>query len=266
MRYTIAAIILLLFLTMPKANAQKKDDSLTKVVFISQQTAQADSLTQLALNISQPGAAKNRLNQALDHVDKALHIYARFRDSTGIRNSFDNMAFIYHLQQLHSQEKWYILQSNTLSRARKDTLNIIKSLIKLVIVKCAIKDNDLAAKDDSEALYLAQSLNNSSNKIAALQTIADGYQQIGDKKNLALLLNRIHYLTDSVHNSQLAKLKVSDTPMQNIKQGSPNPSVVTRVITFAEFNFYKILILLLIITLSIFYYIVYLDRKSHNSD
>jgi len=93
-------------------------------------------------------------NEALKYTMMALHQYNKHEDSTGLRVSFDALAKIYLQQKKYSQAKWFILQSNTISRYKNDVPEIITSLITLSVIKCEIKDYKLAAGDLEEALQL----------------------------------------------------------------------------------------------------------------
>ncbi len=92
---------------------------------------------------------------ALSNTYSALHFYSRYNDTIGLRLCFDNLAKVYHSQRKFPQAKWFILQSNTLSRAINDNQNIITSLLVLASIKADIKDYTLAMRDLNEALTLS---------------------------------------------------------------------------------------------------------------
>ncbi len=92
---------------------------------------------------------------ALSNTYSALHCYSRYNDTAGLRLCFDNLAKVYHAQKKFPQAKWFILQSNTLSRAINDNQNIITSLLVLASIKADIKDYSLAMRDLNEALTLS---------------------------------------------------------------------------------------------------------------
>ena len=94
-------------------------------------------------------------NEAISNTLKALQYYSRYDDTVGLRTSFDNLAIVYRSQKKYSQAKWFILQSNTISRIKNDVPNIISSLLILASVKTAIKDYSLAMRDLNEALSLS---------------------------------------------------------------------------------------------------------------
>lgn len=126
-----------------------------------------------------------------------LHNYSRFRDSTGLRETFDHLGLVYHLQK-HVQAKWFYIQSNTISRERRDTLNIIQSLIALASVKTDINDFEMAQRDLHEALALAKRTNGINGRIQVQKGIAKYYTKKGDAKDASVALNRVIYLKDSI--------------------------------------------------------------------
>lgn len=255
-------LLISLFVTACIANAQTSPaDSLARIRFVKTQTSKADSLSRVVMAAAKPGATNAQLNQALNVIDQALHSYSRFRDSTGIRQSFDNMAFIYHLQKKHSQEKWYILQSNTLSRQLADTPNIINSLIRLAAVKHDIKDYSLEAEDLNEALMLSQKIKNKPEGIQGMKAIANVYIKEGDLKIAAFILNRVDELKDSAnkqaalknpHPSNIDSLR----QLQTDKAGGNNIGQLHNV--YIKYFVYIVLIISIILLIT---YYIYLAKK-----
>lgn len=94
--------------------------------------------------------------QALNYSYLALHLYSNLGDTTGLCTTFNSLAKVYRSQKKYPQAKWFILQSNTLSRAKKDIPNIMASLIVLANIKMEIKDYSLAMRDLNEALTLSK--------------------------------------------------------------------------------------------------------------
>src|ERR1700754_4256551 len=103
-------------------------------------------------------------NEAIASTLSAIHYYSKYDDTTGLRQSFDVLATIYHAQHKYVQAKWFSIQSNSLSRAKNDNLNIIASLLELSSIKTDIKDYTLAMRDLNEALALS-----SQNKMPKLE-------------------------------------------------------------------------------------------------
>lgn len=91
-------------------------------------------------------------NEALKYTLLAVHAYSRFNDTLNLRQSFDRLTYIYHLQGKNSEAKWFVLQSNTLSRAKNDIPNIIESLLMLASIQTDIEDYKLAHQNLAEAL------------------------------------------------------------------------------------------------------------------
>lgn len=91
-------------------------------------------------------------NEALKYTLLAVHAYSRFNDTLNLRQSFDRLTYIYHLQGKNSEAKWFVLQSNTLSRAKNDVPNIISSLLMLAAIQTDIEDYKLARENLAEAL------------------------------------------------------------------------------------------------------------------
>ena len=137
--------------------------------------------------------------EALNYTMMALHLYSRYSDSTGLRISFDNLAKVYSSQRKFSQAKWFILQSNNISRIKNDVPNIIASLVKLSTVKMEIRDYKLAMRDLNEALSLSIA-----NKIPQMEAAV--------QKNFGFLYNRM----DNPAKGAIA-LKRADTILDSIK-------------------------------------------------
>ena len=169
-----------------------------RAAFIKSQTTKSDSVNALALKLATPTAPSSDLNRAIELIMSGLHTYSKFRDSVGLRETFDNLGFVYHLQKKYTQAKWFILQSNTLSREKNDTLGIINSLITLASVKEDIKDYSLAKSDLNEALSLAKTRPGITQQIKVQSALADYYIKKGDPSRSVLAFNRIAFLKDSV--------------------------------------------------------------------
>jgi tetratricopeptide (TPR) repeat protein len=99
---------------------------------------------------------RNFQAQALYYSYEALHLYSGMNDTVGLRTSFNSLAKVYRSQHKYPQAKWFILQSNSLSRAIKDVPNIMSSLLVLANIKMEIKDYRLAMRDLDEALKLSK--------------------------------------------------------------------------------------------------------------
>ncbi|NNU34043.1 hypothetical protein HK413_07550 [Mucilaginibacter sp. S1162] len=123
-------------------------------------TLKSNLYTQIAaeyLKYDNPDSRTKRFyqSQALNYSYLALHSYSNLSDTAGLCTTFNNLAKVYRSQKKYPQAKWFILQSNSLSRAKKDIPNIMASLIVLANIKMEIKDYSLAMRDLNEALKLS---------------------------------------------------------------------------------------------------------------
>ncbi|MES2266186.1 MAG: hypothetical protein V4520_05480 [Bacteroidota bacterium] len=117
-------------------------------------------------------------SEAIHWTLLALHNYSYYEDTTGIRNSFDDLARVYIAQRKFSQAKWFTLQSNKISRQVKDIPNIISSLVKLSAIKMELKEYKMAMRDLDEASRWS-----SANNMPALEAVV--------QQNYAYLYNRL---------------------------------------------------------------------------
>jgi tetratricopeptide (TPR) repeat protein len=142
----------------------------------------------------------------LNYTMKALHQYSRYNDTAGLRTCFDNLATVYIAQKKFSQAKWFILQSNTLSRSKHDVLNIISSLITLSSIKSEQNDYTLAMRDLNEALQL--SIANHYPKIESnvLRYYALLYSRMKNYPKEAIVLKKRDSLDESIRKDEEAKL------------------------------------------------------------
>jgi tetratricopeptide (TPR) repeat protein len=144
-----------------------------------------------------------------------LHYYSHYNDSTGLRISFNTLATVYLAQKKYAQAKWFILQSNTLSRAKNDIPNIISSLVVLANIKMAIKDYDLALGDLTEAQKLSVNNRLARTESVVLQNLAMLYTRTGDYDKAAVALKRHNLVDDSIRRSEqaalIARIKAQDS-------------------------------------------------------
>jgi len=145
--------------------------------------------------------------EALNYTMLALHNFSFYEDTLGMRTCFDYLAKVYQSQKKYSQAKWFLLQSNKISRTRKDTLNVITSLVRLSNVKMDAQDYKLAMRDLNEALAL--SVKNKTPKLEAMvqQNFAYLYNRMDDFEKGDLALKRATELYDNIkHDEELAQL------------------------------------------------------------
>ncbi|MEO6149033.1 MAG: hypothetical protein ABIN95_01860 [Mucilaginibacter sp.] len=153
-------------------------------------------------------------NEAIINSYQGLRLFSRYSDTTGMRVCFDNLAHVYHDQKKYSQAKWYILQSNNLSRLKNDVPNIITSLLKLAAIKTDIKDYSLAMRDLNEALALSNAQKSATTEAVVQKNYAKLYTKMNKKSKAALSLKKSKSITDSVRLSNakaLAKINAPDT-------------------------------------------------------
>lgn len=77
--------------------------------------------------------------------------------SDSVRVQFDNLANFYLKQNRFSEAKWYLLQSNSISRQHKDYEQIVGSLMVLADIKSNLGDFKQADADLAEAKNIAAS-------------------------------------------------------------------------------------------------------------
>ncbi|MFD0749023.1 hypothetical protein ACFQZS_02645 [Mucilaginibacter calamicampi] len=143
-------------------------------------------------------------NDALDYSYKALHLFSRYDDTVGMRNCFDNLAMVYHSKKVYPQAKWFILQSNTFSRAINDVPNVMKSLIKLAAIKMDIKDYSLAMGDLNEALKLSVANQDPRTESAVQLNFALLYNRMKNFKKGTIAMDRHNFIDDSLNKAELA--------------------------------------------------------------
>jgi len=159
---------------------------------------------------------------AIDYTIKALHSYSRYNDSNGLLTSFNNLVRIYKDQKKFSQAKWFILQSNTISRMRNDTKNVISSLVELAGIKMSIKDYKLAQRDLDEALSLSSQNHYSKQESMVQASYASLYTHLNNPQKAAAALKRHDFIEDSILKAEqartLAALKAQDSTQQSKKK------------------------------------------------
>jgi hypothetical protein len=145
-------------------------------------------------------------NEALSYTFMAIRSFSRYNDTVSLRDCFNDLTKVYISQKKYSQAKWYILQSNTISRNMNDVPNIISSLIVLAGIKMDINDNSLARSDLDESLHLAM-LNHLPLEQASVQkTYATLYKQLKDPAREAVALKRYRTIMDSLHLAEQRQL------------------------------------------------------------
>ena len=87
-------------------------------------------------------------------IQKAQHSM-RYHMNTDASYNFSDLAHLYLLQNKFSEAKWYLLQSNNISRQQKDNQHTIANLIDLAMIKANSGEFILAQQDLAEAHHIA---------------------------------------------------------------------------------------------------------------
>lgn len=148
------------------------------------------------------------LNQldALNYTMLALHVYSNYEDTLGLRTCYNNLSKIYRLQRRYVQAKWFILQSNSISRQKKDTPNVIASLIELSAIKGDMEDYKLGMRDLNEALALSVKSKDPKNESAVQVGYAGLYRQMKEFTKASEAIKRHEEIDDSIHKAELDRL------------------------------------------------------------
>ncbi|HVW96289.1 MAG TPA: hypothetical protein VHA56_10020 [Mucilaginibacter sp.] len=152
----------------------------------------------------------NYENKALNYTMLALHNFSYFNDTTGLRVTFDHLAKVYLSQKKYSQAKWFILQSNSLARAKKDTPNIISSLVTLAKIKTEQGDYKLATGDLDEALKASASKYQNL-ELDVLTNYAMLYSRLKNYPKEAAMLKKRDSLAEKIKKDEEARLMAALT-------------------------------------------------------
>jgi len=160
-------------------------------------------------------------NEAISNTLSAIHHYSKYDDSVGLRNSFDVLARVYHTQHKYIQAKWFIIQSNSISRVINDNPNIIASLLEMASIKADIKDYKLALRDLNEALAISYKNHMTMQEADVHLHYAMFYNVTKNTEKAAAAMKRYTAINDSVKRDNeartLAKLKTTDS-LQQVKK------------------------------------------------
>jgi tetratricopeptide (TPR) repeat protein len=187
-------------------------DSLKQQLNQVNDSSKAGVYTQIAatyLNYDTISNKKTKLyyqDEALAYTLLALHGYSRYNDTIGLLVTYNNLSKVYRSQKKYSQAKWFILQSNTISRIKNDVPNIISSLMELAGIKMDIKDYSLAMTDLNEALKLSAVNHYPKAESAVQQNYALLYSRLKDYTKEAIALKRHNDIDDSIKKAELAQL------------------------------------------------------------
>jgi len=236
---------------------QPRIDSLQKQLEFSNDSLKGNLYTQIAMQYLNADTISDKLRRAryreiaLSNTMKALHYYSKYRDSIGLRISFDHLALIYRAQKKYAQAKWFILQSNTLSRERNDVREIITSLITLAGIKSDIGDYDLALCDLAEAWSLTIKKHLPEQASLVQLSYAGLYTQIGETKKAALASKQHQEIDDSLLKAKqllliaslrademLTAAKKKELPGSNRAQANLRVSKTTGLLPYLSFSLF----------------------------
>ena len=153
-------------------------------------------------------------NEAINYTLLALRNYSKYSDTLGMRTCFNYLTKVYRAQKKFSQAKWFVLQSNTISRTLNDAPNIISSLLELAAIKMDIKDYSLAMRDLNEALKLSADNHYSRTEVKVQESYAMLYSRTKNYAKEAAALKRRDFLNDSIMKAEqtlLAKANTQDS-------------------------------------------------------
>lgn len=203
-------------------------DSLKKQLSFSPDSLKGQIYTRIAMQYMKYDTISNKKTRheyqeaALSNTMSALHYFSRYNDTTGLRICFDHLAAIYHAQKIYPQAKWFILQSNTLSRIKNDKPNIIASLLELASIKKDIKDYSLAMRDLNEALSLSSKNHYARQESQVQLSYAMLYTSMNKTSKAAAALKRHTAIDDSIRKAEerllAAQIKKADSIEQAKKK------------------------------------------------
>jgi len=148
----------------------------------------------------------NYENKALNYTMLALHQFSYYNDTAGLRVTFDHLSRVYLAQKKLSQAKWFILQSNSLSRAKNDQPNIIASLVTLAKIKGEQADYKLAMSDLDEAIKISEKNHLGKAELDVLKNYAMLYSRMKNYPKEEAMLKKRDSLEQSIHKAEEAKL------------------------------------------------------------
>jgi len=179
-------------------------------------------------------------NKVLSYTMLALHQYSYFNDTTGLRVSFDHLAKVYMAQKKFSQAKWFILQSNSLARAKNDNANVITSLITLSTIKSELSDYTLAMRDLNEALQISITSHNPKLESEVLKYYALLYSRLKNYPKEELVLKKRDTVEESIRKDEEAKMLAALTTKDSAeKKKADSVQIKKKVLSSNTKKLYK---------------------------
>jgi hypothetical protein len=183
--YTLIILLSALFIN---ADANNIDSLQKQLDTTSNDRLKATLYTNIADQLIQFSGPKTReisyadAGKAIDYVLKAIHYNAKNDDTLALRNNFNCLGSAYFIQKKYTQAKWFVLQSNYISRYRRDVPEMINSLMQLASIKIAIKDYKMAEKDFNQAIILSKYKNDVQRQIDIEKCLATLYDNTNRAK------------------------------------------------------------------------------------
>lgn len=116
----------------------------------------------------------------------------RFRIYNDASYNFSDLAKIYIQQNRYAEAKWYLLQSNYISREQNDDKHTIANLIDLATIKAGLGDFTQAMQDLSEARNIAEAR--------------------GFKDDMLTIDKKVAYLTQTRYTTPKVDVRYADAP------------------------------------------------------
>jgi hypothetical protein len=116
-----------------------------------------DVISHPKISVPQFGRTDYSIEAAENVVMKEAQHNMRFRIYADASYNFSELAHLYIQQNRLSEAKWYLLQSNNISRDQRDDKHTILNLIDLATIKVELGEFSLAQDDLAEARDLTNS-------------------------------------------------------------------------------------------------------------
>ncbi|WP_374951981.1 hypothetical protein [Mucilaginibacter sp.] len=225
MKKILTLVLIVIAATNAFAGSRDLDSLKTQLQITKNDTLKGGIYKQIAAQylqydtIKHSGVKRYYQDEALNYTMLALHNFSYYEDILGMRTCFDYLSKVYQSQGKFSQAKWFLLQSNKISRDQKDTVGIISSLVRLSGVKMANKDYKLSMRDLNEALTL--SAKTKSPKLEALvqQNYAFLYNRMGEPEKGDIASKRAAELYENIKNDEELKAMAFQSPVKETVKG-----------------------------------------------
>lgn len=140
------------------------------------------------------GSSDFDLEAAEGIVMRSAQHHMRFREYDEASYDFTALAELYIKQNRFSEAKWYLLQSNNITRPQFDDMHTITNLMDLAMVKANLGELEQSAQDLDEAHQLAMAKGWTANVVA----IEKEQQFIKINKNASSPKMELRYASDAM--------------------------------------------------------------------